>query len=368
MDLVIDESVTENTTKLDFSNERTMRYPSESVTEQPDEPRYVFDYSMPRDHVMEQDNMHTPIDMPDRHLYENMEAYRQSNIVENKERTSIQNLPQMDPSHTSNFTLSLLHKVMAKSTSSNFEPSALNVKSKYNFNRLVPPTLAPNMSRKAHAPLSIAPVQQNMFQVNTENTTHIKQEHVNNTDIKQEHFSQESPSCQKHSRNGATGFQTSSQQLQIKTEPMDSSETIPIPPAPRRGNIALPNETQLFPTATKKVVTISKAEEERRIKIERHCLHLEHASYCQETKCVIPLCKKMKKVINHSRVCRKPNKQTSCVICKQYTLLCALHARRCIKDKVCKVSFCQQFRDQRKRQMMKACRGSSVVKQSVTRT
>jgi len=354
MDLVIDEGAYENTVTSGFTSQIKMRYPfnnEATLMDQQEEPRYSLDYNMPKVRAMEEKNMYQNISDSSRTFYENMDVCRKDEGQTEKSTT-----------HVPNMTMSSLQKVMANSTSANLEPSAL--KNKVNLNRLAPAKAFSSLSSSTHAPQSMLQSQQSILQLNAANQKQMRQELAHQTHIKQEDISlQDQLISQGQTTINYTGFRTSPQDVKIKTEQMDSSEFGSKNPTCQQKNFPYSNLKQQQPNG--KVANISKSEEERRIKIERHCLHLEHASYCQENVCVIPLCKKMKKVIHHSLVCRKPNKQTSCVICKQYTLLCCLHARRCIKD-VCKVSFCQKFREQKRRQLMKANKGSSVLRRTLS--
>merc|ERR1712121_449786 len=160
---------------------------------------------------------------------------------------------------------------MANSTSVNLEPSAL--KNKVSLNRLVPPKTLSSFNLTEHDPQDIAQIQ---LHLNTAYQKQMRQERP--PQIKQEDISlQDQLNAKMQSR-------VSLQEMQIKTEPMDSSEVISKTEPFKQNSYPFSSIKQQQP----KFPHISKSEEERRIKIERHCLHLEHASYCQESKCVIP--------------------------------------------------------------------------------
>ncbi|XP_057648062.1 histone acetyltransferase p300-like [Chionomys nivalis] len=79
-------------------------------------------------------------------------------------------------------------------------------------------------------------------------------------------------------------------------------------------------------------------EASRRLSIQCCIQSLVHACQCRNASCSLPSCQKMKRVVLHTKGCkRKTNGE--CPICKQlYALLC-YHAKHCQENK-CPVPFC----------------------------
>ena len=79
-----------------------------------------------------------------------------------------------------------------------------------------------------------------------------------------------------------------------------------------------------------------------------------HACQCRSANCGFQSCHKMKRVVSHTRNCKRKN-NGDCPICKQLIALCCYHAKVCQDDK-CPVQFCQNIKfklkesDQRKMQ------------------
>lgn len=55
---------------------------------------------------------------------------------------------------------------------------------------------------------------------------------------------------------------------------------------------------------------------------------LIHSCQCRDANCRRPTCQKMKKVVQHTKVCKK-RQQTNCPVCKQMIALCCYHAKHC---------------------------------------
>ena len=95
--------------------------------------------------------------------------------------------------------------------------------------------------------------------------------------------------------------------------------------------------------------------EQRKASIEKCIRYLVHATKCHDPHCKLPSCIKMKRVLTHSRECKLmlSNKWSMCKICKQFVLLCISHAKNCNEDK-CPVPVCarikKNLRDQRNKQ------------------
>ncbi|KRZ16783.1 Protein cbp-1 [Trichinella zimbabwensis] len=76
--------------------------------------------------------------------------------------------------------------------------------------------------------------------------------------------------------------------------------------------------------------------------IQRCIQSLVHASQCRDVNCQRLCCRKMKRVVQHTIVCKK-RQVGHCPVCKQLAALCCFHARTCSEHK-CLVPFCHQIR------------------------
>uniref|UniRef100_A0A8D8XCB0 histone acetyltransferase n=1 Tax=Cacopsylla melanoneura TaxID=428564 RepID=A0A8D8XCB0_9HEMI len=98
---------------------------------------------------------------------------------------------------------------------------------------------------------------------------------------------------------------------------------------------------------------------------------LTHAFNCRNANCQLPSCHKMKRVLQHSKICKRKEKGV-CPICKQLQALCCYHAKYCHNSK-CDVPFCatikrkmeQHKREQRLQQIIispeRRARNSRIV-------
>lgn len=69
-------------------------------------------------------------------------------------------------------------------------------------------------------------------------------------------------------------------------------------------------------------------QEARKLSIQR-CIHsLVHACQCRDANCRLPSCQKMKRVTQHTKVCKRKT-NGGCPICKQLIALCCYHAKHC---------------------------------------
>ena len=59
-----------------------------------------------------------------------------------------------------------------------------------------------------------------------------------------------------------------------------------------------------------------------------------HACQCRDANCRLPSCQKMKRVVQHTKICKRKT-NGGCPICKQLIALCCYHAKHC---QVCIVS------------------------------
>lgn len=91
-------------------------------------------------------------------------------------------------------------------------------------------------------------------------------------------------------------------------------------------------------------------QESRRQSIQR-CIHsLVHACQCRDANCRLPSCQKMKRVVSHTKCCRKKTNGV-CPICKQLIALCLYHAKHCTENK-CQVPFCVQIKQKLRQQQL----------------
>lgn len=87
----------------------------------------------------------------------------------------------------------------------------------------------------------------------------------------------------------------------------------------------------------------SKTPDQNRNESIQRCIHsLVHACQCRDANCRRLSCHKMKRVVQHTRGCRK-RQGGNCPVCKQLIALCCYHARHCL-DANCQVPFCQNIR------------------------
>ena len=83
--------------------------------------------------------------------------------------------------------------------------------------------------------------------------------------------------------------------------------------------------------------------EERRQSLERCIEHLLHACSCKDLGCSQTACHKMKRVVAHTRLCKRKSMNAGCNVCKQLVAMCVYHSRRCHETK-CIVPFCEQIK------------------------
>uniref|UniRef100_A0A0N5B8J3 histone acetyltransferase n=1 Tax=Strongyloides papillosus TaxID=174720 RepID=A0A0N5B8J3_STREA len=76
--------------------------------------------------------------------------------------------------------------------------------------------------------------------------------------------------------------------------------------------------------------------------VQRCIRSLVHACQCRESNCRRPTCQKMRKVVNHTKTCKKRH-NASCSVCKQLIALCCYHAKHCNTNN-CPVPFCTNIR------------------------
>ena len=90
------------------------------------------------------------------------------------------------------------------------------------------------------------------------------------------------------------------------------------------------------------------AQEERRLKIQRCIQSLVHATYCREINCQLTSCAKMKRVVEHTKTCKRKT-GGGCRFCQEFIHLCCYHAKRCM-ERPCVVPFCRHIKLKLKQQ------------------
>ena len=72
----------------------------------------------------------------------------------------------------------------------------------------------------------------------------------------------------------------------------------------------------------------SNPQEARKLSIQRCIQSLVHACQCRDANCRLPSCHKMKRVVSHTKQCKRKT-NGGCPICKQLIALCCYHAKLC---------------------------------------
>merc|ERR1719211_570367 len=94
----------------------------------------------------------------------------------------------------------------------------------------------------------------------------------------------------------------------------------------------------------------SNPQEARKLSIQRCIQSLVHACQCRDANCRLPSCHKMKRVVSHTKQCKRKS-NGGCPICKQLIALCCYHAKMCQEAK-CPVPFCQSIKQKLKQQQL----------------
>merc|ERR1719228_3234685 len=84
--------------------------------------------------------------------------------------------------------------------------------------------------------------------------------------------------------------------------------------------------------------------------IQRCINSLVHACQCRDANCRSPSCHKMKRVVSHTRQCKRKS-NGGCPICKQLIALCCYHAKVC-QDAKCPVHFCLNIKQKLRQQQL----------------
>nr|3T92_A Chain A, HISTONE ACETYLTRANSFERASE P300 TAZ2-CCAAT/ENHANCER-BINDING PROTEIN EPSILON [Homo sapiens] len=90
----------------------------------------------------------------------------------------------------------------------------------------------------------------------------------------------------------------------------------------------------------------------RRLSIQRAIQSLVHAAQCRNANCSLPSCQKMKRVVQHTKGCKRKT-NGGCPICKQLIALAAYHAKHCQENK-CPVPFCLNIKQKLRQQQLEA--------------
>uniref|UniRef100_G1NHW7 histone acetyltransferase n=1 Tax=Meleagris gallopavo TaxID=9103 RepID=G1NHW7_MELGA len=84
--------------------------------------------------------------------------------------------------------------------------------------------------------------------------------------------------------------------------------------------------------------------------IQRCIQSLVHACQCRNANCSLPSCQKMKRVVQHTKGCKRKT-NGGCPICKQLIALCCYHAKHCQENK-CPVPFCLNIKHKLRQQQL----------------
>lgn len=90
--------------------------------------------------------------------------------------------------------------------------------------------------------------------------------------------------------------------------------------------------------------------EARKQSIQRCIQSLVHACQCRDANCRLPSCQKMKRVVAHTKNCKRKT-NGGCPVCKQLIALCCYHAKHCQEAK-CPVPFCPNIKHKLKQQQL----------------
>ncbi|XP_066496468.1 CREB-binding protein isoform X2 [Tiliqua scincoides] len=91
-------------------------------------------------------------------------------------------------------------------------------------------------------------------------------------------------------------------------------------------------------------------QESRRLSIQRCIQSLVHACQCRNANCSLPSCQKMKRVVQHTKGCKRKT-NGGCPVCKQLIALCCYHAKHCQENK-CPVPFCLNIKNKLRQQQI----------------
>ncbi|KAI6201456.1 Histone acetyltransferase [Aphelenchoides besseyi] len=95
----------------------------------------------------------------------------------------------------------------------------------------------------------------------------------------------------------------------------------------------------------KQLIEVDKSNESHNARNEsvKKCIQsLVHACQCRDANCRRSTCMKMKRVVQHTKLCKR-RQTTNCSVCKQLIALCCYHAKHCDLAQ-CHVPFCSNIR------------------------
>ncbi|KAG9340360.1 hypothetical protein JZ751_021473 [Albula glossodonta] len=75
-----------------------------------------------------------------------------------------------------------------------------------------------------------------------------------------------------------------------------------------------------------------RSRELRRLSIQRCIQSLLHACQCRNANCSLVSCQKMKRVVQHTKGCKRKT-NGGCPVCKQLIALCCYHAKHCQENR-----------------------------------
>lgn len=90
--------------------------------------------------------------------------------------------------------------------------------------------------------------------------------------------------------------------------------------------------------------------------VQRCVQSLVHACNCRDANCRMPSCARLKRITQHSRICKKRQVGTNqCPICRQLIALCCFHSKICDDTQnKCLVPFCPNIKKRMKQQQVQA--------------
>ena len=88
--------------------------------------------------------------------------------------------------------------------------------------------------------------------------------------------------------------------------------------------------------------------------IQRCIQGLVHSCNCRDANCRMHSCQRLKRLVAHSRVCKKRQGQPNgCQICRQFVALCCYHSKTCEDTQnKCPVPFCSNIKNRMKQQQL----------------
>ncbi|XP_043932430.1 histone acetyltransferase p300 isoform X2 [Protopterus annectens] len=103
-------------------------------------------------------------------------------------------------------------------------------------------------------------------------------------------------------------------------------------------------------SSNQQAATTQSPGDSRRLSIQRCIQSLVHACQCRNANCALPSCQKMKRVVQHTKGCKRKT-NGGCPICKQLIALCCYHAKHCQENK-CPVPFCLNIKHKLRQQQL----------------